>query len=84
MRLMEFIPINICCTLFDDLLVMMVKHDNTESKAVRYSAFKKTHSIPKMAKVTQVNFFFLRTFQLNIKMRSGIWIFVLLIKLQVQ
>lgn len=83
-RLMEFIPINICYTLFDDILVMMVKHDNTESMVARYSAFKKTHSIPKMAKVTQVNFFFLRTFQLNIKMRSGIWIFVLLIKLQVQ
>lgn len=41
-RLMEFIPINICYTLFDDLLVMMVKHDNTESKVVRYSAFKET------------------------------------------
>lgn len=41
-RLMEFIPINICYSLFDDLLVMMVKHDNTESKVVRYSAFKET------------------------------------------
>lgn len=41
-RLMEFIPIKICYTLFDDLLVMMVKHDNTESKVVRYSAFKET------------------------------------------
>lgn len=41
-RLMEFIPINICYALFDDLLVMMVKHDNTESRAVRYFAFKET------------------------------------------
>lgn len=41
-RLMEFIPINICYTLFDDLLIMMIKHYNTESKAVRYSAIKET------------------------------------------
>lgn len=47
-RLMEFIPINICYTFFDDLLVMMVKHDNTKSKVVRYSAFKATQSIPEI------------------------------------
>lgn len=41
-RLMEFIPINICYTLFDDLLIMMIKHYKTESKAVRYSAIKET------------------------------------------
>lgn len=81
---MEFIPINICCTLFDDFLVMIVKHDNTELKAVRYSAFKNTQNIQKMAEVTQVNFYFLRTFQSNIKMRTGIWIFTMLIKLRVQ
>lgn len=46
-RFMEFIPINICCTFFEDLLVMMVKHDYTESKVVRYSSeFKETQSIP--------------------------------------
>lgn len=71
--LMEFIPINICYTLFDDLLVMMIKHDNTESKVVRYSIFKATQSIPE----TQVNLYFLLIFQSNIKMRTGIRIYVL-------
>lgn len=49
-RLMEFIQINICYTFFDDLLVMFVKHDNTEFKVVRYSEFKETQSIPENGK----------------------------------
>lgn len=77
-RLMEFIPINICYTLFDDILVMMVKHDNTESMVARYSAFKATQCIPE----TQVNLDFPLIFQSKIKMRAGIRIFVLLITLQ--
>lgn len=79
-RLMEFIPINICYTLFDDILVMMVKHDNTESMVARYSAFKATQCIPE----TQVNLDFPLIFQSKIKMRAGIRIFVLLIILQTQ
>lgn len=79
-RLMEFIPINICYTLFDDILVMMVKHDNTESMVARYSAFKATQCIPE----TQVNLDFPLIFQSKIKMRAGIRIFVLLITLQTQ
>lgn len=47
---MEFIQINICCTFFDDLLVMFVKHDNTELKVVPYSEFKETQSIPENGK----------------------------------
>lgn len=78
---MEFILINICCTLFDDFLVTMVKH-TTESKVVRYYS-KRRKVFQKMAKVTQVNLYFLRTFQSNIKMRTGIGIFVLLITLQI-
>lgn len=80
-RLMEFILINICCTLFDDFLVTMVKH-TMESKVVRYYS-KRRKVFQKMAKVTQVNLYFLRTFQSNIKMRTGIGIFVLLITLQI-
>lgn len=79
-RLMEFIPINICYTLFDDILVMMVKHDNTESMVARYSAFKATQCIPE----TQVNLDFPLIFQSKVKMRAGIRIFVLLITLQTQ
>lgn len=79
-RLMEFIPINICYTLFNDILVMMVKHDNTESMVARYSAFKATQCIPE----TQVNLDFPLIFQSKIKMRAGIRIFVLLIILQTQ
>lgn len=79
-RFMEFIPINICYTLFDDILVMMVKHDNTESMVARYSAFKATQCIPE----TQVNLDFPLIFQSKIKMRAGIRIFVLLITLQTQ
>lgn len=79
-RFMEFIPINICYTLFDDILVMMVKHDNTESMFARYSAFKATQCIPE----TQVNLDFPLIFQSKIKMRAGIRIFVLLITLQTQ
>lgn len=79
-RFMEFIPINICYTLFDDILVMMVKHDNTESMVARYSAFKATQCIPE----TQVNLDFPMIFQSKIKMRAGIRIFVLLITLQTQ
>lgn len=79
-RLMEFIPINICYTLFDDILVMMVKHDNTESMVARYSAFKATQCIPE----TQMNLDFPLIFQSKIKMRAGIRIFVLLITLQTQ
>lgn len=79
-RLMEFIPINICYTLFDDILVMMVKHDNTESMVARYSAFKATQCIPE----TQVNLDFPLIFQSKKKMRAGIRIFVLLIILQTQ
>lgn len=48
--LMKFFPINICYTLFDDLLIMMIKHYNTESKAVRYSAIKHAQSIPENGK----------------------------------
>lgn len=82
---MEFIPINICYTLFDDLWVMMVNHDNTESKDVRYSAFKKTQSIPENVKsYSSESLYFLPIVQLNILLRTGIWIFVLLIILQVQ
>lgn len=44
-RLLEFIPLNICSACFDDLLVMMVRDDNKESKVVRYSEFKEKHSI---------------------------------------
>lgn len=56
-RLLEFIPLNICSACFDDLLVMMVRDDNKESKVVRYSEFKEKHSVQfnAMGQIVQSN-----------------------------